>query len=125
MLFNRAQVERYGTDQSIVQRARLHKTASRAAAKATVFLSHSHLDRDLVDAVKNLLASEGVKIYVDWMDEGRCVKTFVEQKVGSASRKIQSEALFFREGMTWPLRASAFCPQILPKRCIFSLKFLA
>ena len=61
-------------------------------------------------------------LVVKWNNKGRAIKVFVEQRVGSASRKVQSEALFFREGLTWPLRASAFCPQVLPRGCIFSAR---
>ncbi len=57
-----------------------------------------------------------------WEQAGRCLKTYVEAKVGSASRKIQSEAFYFRHGITWPLRAKAFCPQIMPAGCAFSAR---
>jgi hypothetical protein len=39
-------------------------------ADVTVFLSHSHKDRDLIQPTLAFLRSHGVKIYVDWMDEG-------------------------------------------------------
>jgi hypothetical protein len=39
-------------------------------ADVTVFLSHSHKDRELVQPTIAFLRSHGVKIYVDWMDEG-------------------------------------------------------
>ena len=35
-----------------------------------VFLSHSHKDKDLIEPEVAFLRSHGVKIYVDWMDEG-------------------------------------------------------
>jgi len=38
------------------------------AAEVTVFLSHSHHDRPLVEGLIALLDSLGVKIYVDWND---------------------------------------------------------
>lgn len=37
-------------------------------AAASVFLSHSHDDRDLVDAVTVYLGGQGVSVYVDWRD---------------------------------------------------------
>jgi hypothetical protein len=37
-------------------------------AQVTVFLSHSHKDADLVEAVVNSLASFGVKVYIDRLD---------------------------------------------------------
>jgi TIR domain len=39
-------------------------------AEVTMFLSHSHKDRDLIEPAVAFLRSHGVKIYVDWMDEG-------------------------------------------------------
>jgi|SRR5579863_2243982 len=39
-------------------------------AEVTMFLSHSHRDRDLIEPTVAFLRSHGVKIYVDWMDEG-------------------------------------------------------
>jgi hypothetical protein len=39
-------------------------------AKATIFLSHSHKDRDLIAPAVAFLRSHGVMAYVDWMDEG-------------------------------------------------------
>ena len=39
-------------------------------ADATVFLSHSHKDKSLIEPAVAFLRSQGVKIYVDWMDEG-------------------------------------------------------
>jgi len=41
-----------------------------AQADATVFLSHSHKDKELIQPAISFLRSHGVKIYVDWMDEG-------------------------------------------------------
>ncbi|MFG0262506.1 MAG: toll/interleukin-1 receptor domain-containing protein [Novipirellula sp. JB048] len=46
-------------------RASLSKTASR---HRTVFLSHSHDDRAIVEPVRILLAAQGVDLYVDWKD---------------------------------------------------------
>lgn len=40
----------------------------RATNQPSVFLSHSHADRDLVVPAVNFLASQGVSVYVDWMD---------------------------------------------------------
>lgn len=39
-------------------------------AEVTIFLSHSHKDRELIQPVIAFLRSHGVKIYVDWLDEG-------------------------------------------------------
>jgi len=39
-------------------------------AEVTIFLSHSHKDRDLIEPTLAFCESHGVKLYVDWMDEG-------------------------------------------------------
>lgn len=38
------------------------------AALVSIFLSHSHKDREIVEGFINLLARQGVSIYVDWQD---------------------------------------------------------
>jgi len=43
---------------------------SSSQAEVTVFLSHSHKDRALIEPTLAFLRSHGVKIYVDWMDAG-------------------------------------------------------
>ncbi len=62
-----------------------------------------------------------VSVMVRWKDSGRELKAFVEEKVGSASRKVQSEGYYFRPGITWPLRGSRFSAQIVPPGCTFSV----
>ncbi|NMC35214.1 MAG: toll/interleukin-1 receptor domain-containing protein [Veillonellaceae bacterium] len=42
--------------------------ASKETAK-TVFLSHSHLDKDLVLGLQRYLAKSGYKLYIDWQDD--------------------------------------------------------
>jgi hypothetical protein len=31
-------------------------------------------------------------------------------------------SLFFRPGLTWPLRAAKFCPSVMPSGCVFSIR---
>lgn len=45
-------------------------SASSSEADVTMFLSHSHKDRDLIQPAIVFLRSHGVKVYVDWMDQG-------------------------------------------------------
>ncbi|MEO5716648.1 MAG: toll/interleukin-1 receptor domain-containing protein [Luteolibacter sp.] len=40
------------------------------SAEVTIFLSHSHKDKDLIQPAIAFLRSHGVSVYVDWMDEG-------------------------------------------------------
>lgn len=55
-----------------------------------------------------------------WASNGREVKAYVEQKVGSASRTVQSQELYFRSGLTWVRRTFKLCVRALPEGCIFS-----
>ncbi len=47
---------------------RLNEARSRSAV--TVFLSHSHTDREQIEAAITLLSAMGVEVYVDWQDAG-------------------------------------------------------
>jgi hypothetical protein len=64
-----------------------------------------------------------VHLLVAWADSGREVKRYVEQVVGSVSRKIQAADFYFRPGITWPSRTQrGFAPRALPRGCIFDTK---
>ena len=43
-------------------------TFSSVGADATIFLSHKHLERNILFQVKALFESLGMKVYVDWME---------------------------------------------------------
>lgn len=71
----RAQIERYQRGFSVANEyvATAQKSAvalNSASADTTIFLSHSHRDRELIEPAIAFLRSHGVRIYVDWMDEG-------------------------------------------------------
>lgn len=51
-------------------KASIYKRASRVPGETYVFLSHSHHDADLVGAAASFLTTQGVYVYVDWMDRG-------------------------------------------------------
>ena len=55
-----------------------------------------------------------------WGVDGAEVKVFVEGRVGSASRKVQSESYYFRPGFVFPRRTRAFSPKCMPRGGIFS-----
>jgi hypothetical protein len=61
----RSKAASLGAAQLSEARAGLEKRASRYR---TVFLSHSHDDRAIVEPVRTLLAAQGVYLYVDWKD---------------------------------------------------------
>lgn len=67
------------------------------------------------------LAYVDLILQVNWRTDGRELKAFVESRVGSASRKIQSEGYYFRSGLAWPLRGSRFSAQEVPSGCAFSV----
>src|SRR5262249_19164990 len=58
-------------------------------------------------------------LLVQWEFNGSEVKTFVEKKVGSASRKVQGEDKYFHKGFVFPRRTKAFCPKFMPPGGIF------
>lgn len=69
----RAQIERYNRGFTVaneyVGTIQARATATTAAsAQTTIFLSHSHKDRDLIEPAIAFLRSHGVSIYVDWLD---------------------------------------------------------
>lgn len=66
-----------------------HTLASKQAVnerRHSVFLSHSHKDKDIVKNAVAFLKSLGVNVYVDWMDEGMPSETTPE-----TARKIKGK----------------------------------
>lgn len=63
---------------------------------------------------------ESPSAVVNWKGNGKEVKVFVTQKVGSASRKVQGASFYFSSGLTFPRRTKRFCPRPLPQGFIFS-----
>ena len=71
----RAQLESYGRGVSLANESINAKQARATAlnsyeAETTIFLSHSHKDRALIEPAIAFLRSHGVKVYVDWLDSG-------------------------------------------------------
>ncbi len=61
-----------------------------------------------------------IPMVVNYKCDGREVKSFVEQKVGSASRKIQAQGFYFRAGLSFGRRIRRLSPACLPAGAIFS-----
>lgn len=58
-----------------------------------------------------------------WHESGQELKQFVQDKVGSASRKIQAQDFYFRPGLTWPRRTQGgLSLRAMPAGCIFADK---
>lgn len=61
-----------------------------------------------------------IALKVNWHG-GDELKASVERKVGSASRKVQGQEFYFREGLTWPRLPHVIGSfQFLPRGCIYS-----
>ena len=63
---------------------------------------------------------EQTTLTANWYKGGREICSFVEQKVGSASRKVQGSEFYFKEGFYFPRRTKALCPKVMPSGGIFS-----
>jgi hypothetical protein len=59
-------------------------------------------------------------LIVNWQNSGSEIRAFVENKVGSASRKVQGEDRYFRPGFVFPRRTKGFSPKFMPRGGIFS-----
>lgn len=69
---------------------------------------------------ENIAFYETLHSVANWDCDGAEVKSYVEQKVGSASRTVQSQDQYFKSGLTWVRRTFNLCVRILPANCIFS-----
>lgn len=68
-----------------------------SADRYDVFLSHSFSDADLVLGVKTLLEAQGMKVYVDWIDDDDLDRNQVTIKTAETLRfrMRQSHMLYF------------------------------
>ncbi|TGN00310.1 toll/interleukin-1 receptor domain-containing protein [Leptospira dzoumogneensis] len=66
---------------------RIFKEQRKQSADVTIFLSHSHLDKKLVEGLISYLAQFGLNIYVDWQDSNmprvtnRDTATLIKEKI--------------------------------------------
>jgi len=65
-----------------------------------------------------------LSLVVNWLDNGAELKQHHMdfQESSSWSKYIASSYRYFEPGLTWPLRAHAFCPQVRPSGSIFSVR---
>lgn len=59
---------------------------SKSESEVTVFLSHSHHDKDRVLEFKTIIEDLGIKVYVDWMD-----KTMPQNTCGETAQRIKKK----------------------------------
>jgi hypothetical protein len=64
------------------------RTFSKASSITSVFLSHSHTDRSIVEQAKVFFQNLGISIYVDWADE-----TMPEKTNGVTAQKIKNQII--------------------------------
>jgi len=64
------------------------RTYSKSSATTSIFLSHSHLDKDVVEQAKIFFENLGISIYVDWADE-----TMPERTNGVTANKIKNQII--------------------------------
>jgi hypothetical protein len=67
-----------------------------------VFLSHSFLDAEVILGVKSLLEAEGLKVYVDWIEDAQVDRSRVTPKTADLlrTRMRHSESLIFATSAT-------------------------
>jgi len=56
-----------------------------------------------------------VHLSINWMDDGA-------ELIAFPSCVIRNPDYYFRSGITWPLRAHRFSPQLMPAGCVFSVR---
>lgn len=62
------------------------RTFSKSTATTSIFLSHSHQDKDKIEQAKIFFENLGIRIYVDWMDT-----TMPEKTNGTTAVRIKSK----------------------------------
>lgn len=61
---------------------------SKTTSTTSIFLSHSHTDKDIIEQAKIFFENLGVSIYVDWADE-----TMPENTNGVTAQKIKNQII--------------------------------
>lgn len=69
----------------VVNETRLH---AKATATTSIFLSHSHHDKDIIEQAKIFFENLGIAIYVDWADE-----TMPEKTDGVTAQNIKNQII--------------------------------
>lgn len=94
--------------QRAAQRQPLRKSQAYNARQRTVFLCHSHFDKQLAEGLQVLLAEQGVEVYIDWKDA-----TMPETPDRETAERIQGRIVscqWFLFLATANSRASRWCP---------------
>lgn len=83
----------YAQSAQKIQEARTYIVKAAYEASKTVFLSHSHKDKDLAQGLVNYLAGLGIKLYVDWQDSG--MPRITDRKTAENIKKKISDLSYF------------------------------
>lgn len=65
-----------------------NRTYSKAYSKTSIFLSHSHHDKEELEQAKIFFENLGISIYVDWAD-----KTMPERTSGITAQQIKNQII--------------------------------
>lgn len=76
---------------TVSQPTTVNETRKFSSSKKTVFLSHSHEDADIIRDVISFLLSQGIHVYVDWLDPTMPSTTSVKTAETIKSRILQCE----------------------------------
>lgn len=66
--FTESQLRGYASTIYFSEAANRNLRAASTGATTTIFLSHSHKDKELAKGLKNLLGNLGISLYIDWED---------------------------------------------------------
>lgn len=93
----RAAQQATGTSRSAREALSSAHKAYKEKDQFDIFLSHSITDAELVLGVKVLLEAQGLRVYVDWVDDRALERDQVTEKTADALRKRmrQSESLLY------------------------------
>src|ERR1035437_9056143 len=69
----------------VVNETRLY---SKTTSVTSIFLSHSHNDKDVIEQAKIFFENIGISVYIDWAD-----KTMPESPNGSTALKIKNQII--------------------------------
>ncbi|HRH49493.1 MAG TPA: toll/interleukin-1 receptor domain-containing protein [Panacibacter sp.] len=86
-LFNSVAKSRAGTKtfSRLMNEAKMESLSSKTTS---AFLSHSHLDKELIEEANAFFKGLNISIYIDWMDE-----TMPEKTSGATATKIKSKII--------------------------------
>ncbi len=85
-----------------------NESVARALGYKTIFLSHSHKDRDYALGLKSIIESQGGSLYIDWLDEE--MPTVTSKETAERLRVKIVQCYLFMFLATPNSMASRWCP---------------